>query len=226
MSLKNPQDQTIDEWWEDYDGRGDKMPLNVKDTGTGQDFDPVPQGTHAAVCYMVADIGQQMTSYGPKHKVVIGFELPENQITYKDKDGKDVTKPMIINNFYTASLSSKAILTGDLEGWRGRAFTAEELQGFNLFNVLGKPCLITVVHNVVGDKTYANIKSIGQLMKGMEVAPATRTLKYAPDETGQYDDLPEWIQKKISNQAVDSQPAQSENPSPQGSKDFDDDIPF
>ena len=91
------------------------MPLNVKDTGSGQDFDPVPQGTHAAVCYLVADIGLQPTSYGPKHKVVIGFEIPDQIIEYKDKDGNTVKKPMIINNFYTASLSSKAILTGDLD---------------------------------------------------------------------------------------------------------------
>lgn len=199
------------------------MPLNVKDTGGGQDFDPVPQGTHAAVCYLVADIGNQMTTYGPKHKVVIGFEIPDQIVEYKDKDGSDVKKPMIINNFYTASLSSKAILTGDLEGWRGRAFTPEELQGFNLFNVLGKPCVITVVHNVVGDKTYANIKSIGQIMKGMEVPPATRLLKYAPDEAGQYDELPEWVQKKIAGAVTEN-----ENPTPQTApnNDFDDDIPF
>lgn len=202
------------------------MPLNVKDTGGGQDFDPVPQGTHAAVCYMVADIGQQMTTYGAKHKVVIGFELPENQIEYKDKDGNDVKKPMIINNFYTASLSSKAILTGDLEGWRGRAFTADELQGFNLFNVLGKPCVITVVHNVVGDKTYANIKSIGQIMKGMEVAPATRQLKYSPDETQQYDDLPEWVQKKIAGAVTDKPEGQPQTQQGVPDNEFDDDIPF
>ena len=198
------------------------MPLNVKDTGGGQDFDPVPQGTHAAVCYMVADIGMQMTTYGAKHKVVIGFEIPEQIIEYKDKDGNDVKKPMIINNFYTASLSSKAILTGDLEGWRGRAFTPEELAGFDLFNVLGKPCVITVVHNIVGDKTYANIKSVGQVMKGMEVPPATRLLKYSPDEKGQYKDLPEWIQKKITNQATDDKPQGQ----PEPPMDFDDDIPF
>lgn len=199
------------------------MPLNVKDTGSGQDFDPVPQGTHAAVCYLVADIGQQMTTYGAKHKVIIGFEIPDQIVEYKDKDGNDVKKPMIINNFYTASLSSKAILTGDLEGWRGKAFTSDELQGFNLFNVLGKPCVITVVHNVVGDKTYANIKSIGQIMKGMEVAPATRQLKYSPDEPAQYDELPEWIQKKIAGAVVDEPQGQPQN---QQNNDFDDDIPF
>jgi hypothetical protein len=200
------------------------MPLNVKDTGGGQDFDPVPQGTHAAVCYLVADIGMQPTTYGPKHKVVIGFEIPDQIIEYKDKDGNDVKKPMIINNFYTASLSSKAILTGDLEGWRGRAFTSEELQGFNLFNVLGKPCVITVVHNVVGDKTYANIKSVGQVMKGMEVAPATRQLKYSPDEPQQYDDLPEWIQKKIASAVTEDKPQGQPQAGP--NNDFDDDIPF
>ena len=201
------------------------MPLNVKDTGSGQDFDPVPQGTHAAVCYLVADIGLQPTSYGPKHKVVIGFEIPDQIIEYKDKDGNTVKKPMIINNFYTASLSSKAILTGDLEGWRGRSFTQEELQGFNLFNVLGKPCVITVVHNVSDGKTYANIKSVGQIMKGMDVPKATRELKYSPDEPQQYDELPEWIQKKIAAAVKDESVSQAQS-APAGANDFDDDIPF
>lgn len=215
------------------------MPLPVKDSG-GQDFDPVPQGTHLAVCYMVADIGQQMTNYGPKHKVVVGFEIPGKKIKVRDEHGNEIEKPMIINNFYTASLSNKAILRKDLEGWRGKTFTEQELQGFDLFNVLGHACLLTVVHNIVGDKTYANIAAVSKLMDGMVAPQPTRALKYSPDEQGQYKDLPEWVQKKISGQVTES-----ENPAPDAHQyevdaradahseqqqaamqDFDDDIPF
>lgn len=192
------------------------MSLTVKDSGGG-DFVLVPQGTHSAVNFLVADIGIQETSWGSKHKLVIGWELPEELI---EVDGDK--KPMIIYNTYTASLSEKANLRRDLEGWRGRAFTSDELEGFDVFNVLGKPCMLSVVHNVVGDKTYANISSVSSIPKGMQAGVATKTLKYSPDDPEQFNDLPEWIQKKINIES-ENPAAGVEQSSGQG---FDDDIPF
>lgn len=193
------------------------MGLIVKDTGGG-DFELVPQGTHLAVCYMVADIGLQESSWGIKHKVVLGFEIPGEMMVI---DGEH--KPMIINNMYTASLSKKANLRQDLEGWRGQAFTDEELAGFDLKNVLGKSCMITVVHNVNGDRTWANITSISALPKGVEPSEATRLLFYSEDETNQFNDLPKWVQEKIKNQVKQEQPAQEKTEQKPA---FDDDIPF
>ena len=209
------------------------MPLNVKETGTN--FTPVPQGTHGAVCFLVADIGLQVGIYGTKHKVVLGFELPNLMI---DIEGEP--KPMIIYSTYTASLSDKAILRKDMEGWRGKQFTKEELEGFDLFNILGKSCILTVVHNVQSDRTYANITGIGKLMAGMDDFKATRLLKYSKDEPGQLDSLPEWIQNKIKHVSPQESIQQMKNvidhPEQQVTQSagqvkadadiYDDDIPF
>ncbi len=196
--------------------------LNVKEP-EGGNFVLVPQGTHLAACFMVADIGQQETSYGIKHKLVIGWELPEELM---DIEGEK--KPMIIYNTYTASLSEKANLRRDLESWRGKSFTSEELKGFDVFNVAGAPCMLSIVHNVVGDKTYANIASVSALPKGMTGGKVTRLLKYSPEDPEQLTELPEWIQKKIGSVPSNGFD-ESENPAhgvDQGLIDPNEPIPF
>ena len=59
---------------------------------------------------------------------------------------KGEMKPRAISETYTNSLGEKANLRKMLENWRGRAFTQEEMDGFDLRNVLGKACMISVVH--------------------------------------------------------------------------------
>ncbi len=199
------------------------MALTVTDKG-GMEFKQVPQGTHIAVCDMVVDLGIQPSGYGPKHKVYIRWELPNERVEWTDKDNVEHEGPMSIGNFYTASLSEKAILRKDLEGWRGRAFTKEELAGFDLFNVLGVACQVSVTHNTEGVKTYANVTAVAGIPKGMERPKAQNPLlKYGPDDLSQYNDLPEWLRKKIDAQIKSELVPQG--PAPTG-PDFDDDIPF
>lgn len=191
------------------------MGTTAKDAGG--DFELTPAGTHLAICYMVADLGYQETSYGMKPKIVVGWELPAEMMT----DGR----PFGASQIYTLSLSEKANLRKDLEAWRGRPFTDAELDGFDVKNVLGKPCTLTIVHNKNGDKTYANIASVAGVMKGMQVPERTNELLYfnmdAPD-SATFQKLPKWVQKKISS-AHDA-PA----PATVGGDDdpLDDDIPF
>lgn len=190
------------------------MALMVADTGGG-DFKPVAEGTHIAVCFLVADIGLQETTFGAKHKIIVGWELPQELI---DVNGEE--KPQIIYNTYTASLSEKANLRQDLESWRGRTFTPEELAGFDMFNVLGVPCMLSVVHNTTAKGTYANVRAVSAMPKGMDRPKASRLLKYSAEDDQQFEELPEWIQKKIRGALTPVQ----ENKTP--AQDFDDDIPF
>ena len=46
------------------------------------------------------------------------------------------------------------------QAWRGRAFTPGELMGFDLANVVGVPCMVSIVH-ASGRKggTFANVAS-------------------------------------------------------------------
>src|SRR5262245_59119957 len=45
-----------------------------------------------------------------------------------------------------------------LEHWRAKAFTAEELKGFNLSKLKGAPCHVNIVHKVNNGTIYANLE--------------------------------------------------------------------
>ena len=134
------------------------MSTTASNAGGGGDFEPVPEGTHKARCFQVIDLGTQPGSKmypDHKHKVRIVWELPDEKIEIEGEQ-----KPMTIGNEYTMSLHEKANLRRDLESWRGKVFTDDELGGFDIAKLLGVPCLMTVVHKQSGDKTYANIKGV------------------------------------------------------------------
>jgi hypothetical protein len=143
------------------------MGLVAKDSG-GNDFTPPPQGTHPAVCCAVIDLGTQYSEKWKKQsrKVLLGWEL--------DCDERGDGEPHVAWRRYTTSLHAKAGLRSMLEAWRGRNFTAEELAGFDLRNILGKGCIVTVTHNERDGVTYANVASVGALPKKMAV-PTLRT---------------------------------------------------
>lgn len=227
---RRAREQTVAEWLAEYEvptNEDEQMPKVTENAGA--DFKLLPAGSHAAVCTMVADLGLQNGAYMGKpklqHKVYIRFQVPAERIEW-EKDGKKHEGPMSIGKTYTASLSEKANLRKDLESWRSRQFTAAELKGFELFNILAKPCLISVVHDTGEDgKTRAYIQTISALPKGMD-APKHEgdLLKYDADNTAEHDKLPEWIRKKIAEQ-VKPQAAPPPEPVAAG-EDFPDDIPF
>ena len=140
------------------------------------DFVPPPAGTHLAVCYRFIDLGTQETEFNgqKKHqrKVLVGWELPDEMM----EDGK----PFIIQKRYTWSMSEKANLRADLESWRGKSFEDKDFGpgGFNIKNVLGKPCVLTIVHDTKNGKTYANIAAVGKPMKGMTAPEPTNPVTY------------------------------------------------
>ena len=129
----------------------------------GEKYELTPEGSHLARCYRLIDIGTQSFEYQGKpkkaHKILIGWELP--------MEAKSDGAPFQITKKYTVSLHEKSALRKDLEAWRGKAFTEPELDGFDLNNIMGKPCYINIAHKVKDDKTYANIKSIMALPKGV-----------------------------------------------------------
>jgi len=158
----------------------------------GGDFELPSAGAVIGRCYMVVDLGTQNSSYMGKpkkaHKVMLAWELAE-----KMSDGR----PFAINSRYTLSLFDQAILRQHLESWRGVQFTEAEVAGFDVKNVLGKYCMLSIVHNKDGDKTYANVKGIMPVPKGMEkFAPVNKDVYFDVD-TDDPSILPEWIQKIV-----------------------------
>jgi len=192
----------------------------------GGDFELAPSGTHIARCYMVIDEGIQKTNFGDKHMIRIGWELSNELMA----DGR----PFVVGKEYNANLHADSNLTKDLTSWRGRAFTDEELAGFDLFKVAGAPCMITIIHNPKGDRTFANVSSVTSLPKGTPVpilANEKIIFSLAEPEQAAFQKIPEWIRKKISSGSAStqqqSQPQQQTPPAgPDAFDSFDDDIPF
>jgi hypothetical protein len=203
------------------------MSLMATDNGGGN-FEKAPVGNHMARCFMVADLGLQETTYGPKRKVHLSWELSGELM----EDGN----PYVIGQRYTLSLNEKANLRRDLESWRSRPFTDDELKGFDLFSVVGIPCMLSVVHNENNGKVYANVASVASMPKGMECPPQVNSsVSFSTDDFNQaeFDKLPEFLQKWVNIEGVsfsadDQGQQQGAQGQPAGGQfdDFDDDIPF
>lgn len=205
------------------------MAIMAQDTGGGGDFSPMPSGNHVAVCNMVVDLGKQKVEYQgevkTQHKVFIRWETPHERLTWTDREGVEREGPRVIGKTYTLSLHENAALRGDLESWRGKAFTEEERKGFDVSKLLGAPCMVNVLHVDKNGKTYANVSSIGALPKGMEKPTSEIGLMIYDDENPtNYDALPEWLRKKVDEQVRDVTTHYGGNGG--YADDLDDDIPF
>lgn len=177
------------------------MPLIAK-SKRGIEFEPIPEDQHIGRCVMVADIGVHDGTFGPKHQCVIGWELPEVLRVFDAERGEE---PAMLSSFYTVSLNEKANLRGMLESWRGRAFTAEELDGFDLSGVLGVACLLTVIHvkNGSGD-TRAKVSQVTKLHRTMKCPEQILASRMFALDSSSYEDftaLPGWIQERIKESA-------------------------
>ena len=200
---------------------------------------PVEEGTHLGVCSMLIDLGMQYSEIYKKsqRKVLIGWELPDETI---EIDGE--MKPRVLSKRYTANLSEKSNLRKDLASWRGRDFTPDELKAFDLKNIVGASCLLTIIHSKNGEKTYANIQSVVKLPKGM----AKQALSEPPvvfdldtDPLERVEDMPAWIAELIKKSetyqaritppvttAANNQPVPDGNTFQELSDDADGELPF
>ena len=149
------------------------MPLIAQET-SGKTFDPIPEGVHIATCYAVVDLGTHTDEFKgrtiDRHEILLGWEVPAERIEL-ERDGQMVDLPRAISRRFTLSLSEKSNLRPFLQSWRGKAFTAAELEGFDVAKLLGAPCQLQVLHKTGNNgKTYANVTAIMPLPKGT-VAP-------------------------------------------------------
>jgi hypothetical protein len=169
-----------------------KMGRFASDSGGG-DFAEAPAGNHIARCVALIDLGTQHGEYQGKpvirNQVLIKWELCNEHM----EDGR----PFTVGRFYTNSLSEKSNLRPDLESWRGRPFTPEELVKFDLQMVLGAPCMVQVVHN---DKKKARVASIASMPNGMKAPNAVnKPTAFWLDEWDleAYEALPDGLKKII-----------------------------
>lgn len=216
------------------------MSLIVSDTGGG-DYTPAPEGTHFGVCDMVVDLGHQKTTYmgaeSVKKQVYIRWQVPAERVEWTDANGAKHEGPMVIGKTYTASLGEKANLRKDLQSWRGKVFTDEEIKGFDISNLLAKGATITVTHKESNGKTYANVASVGGIPRGMEPPPVEgEAIIFDTDAPTNADKLPKWLREKVEKRVP--APGEADPPEQRGygpgqeghilgfDADLDDDVPF
>jgi len=205
------------------------MSLLATDTGGG-DFKKVSQGAHIAVCNQIIDLGEQTSEWEGNVKILpkcyVRFEVPSQRHTWTDKDKIEHEGPMIIGKTYTVGLGEKYTMRMHFEGWRGKAFTEAEKKGFEIRQMLGQACQLSVTHKPKpgGSGTYAKIDAIMALPEGVVAPEPENDLFYYDSESGNYDDLPKWAKEKIHPPFAGSTERTGGMAPVEDA--FDDDIPF
>lgn len=162
-----------------------QVAIIAKDNG-GEGYPLVPADTYAAVCVDVEDLGMKKSTFEGKektqHKVALWWQIDCER---PDKAGERFT----VRKWYTLSLNEKSSLSKDLTAWRGRAFTKEEREGFDVETLIGVPAMLSIIHKNApdGSKTYANIASIARLPKGMAKLSPHAYVRRKDREGAQYD---------------------------------------
>jgi hypothetical protein len=145
-------------------------------------FVPAPEGLHQAVCCDAIDLGVVETKFGAKPRVELRWLINE-----LNDDGR----LFMVSKKYTASLNEKASLRQDLEAWRGKKFTKPELKGFDIEQLVGVNCQVQIVHAVLDDgRTFANVKAVVPLAKGMQTMTVPADFVRKADRTIDDVDLP------------------------------------
>lgn len=147
-------------------------------------FRPCPEGVIQGILVDVIDLGRITSTFNGEtktaHKVNFVWQVDER---------KDDGTRFLVFQRLTLSLHPKASLRKVVETLRGKKFSDDEAaQGFEVDDVRGSQGLLTIVHNQVGDRTYANITGVAPLMKGMAKLEAEPYERRAPK--GQSDEAP------------------------------------
>lgn len=169
----------------------------------GGDFVLIPADSYVARCVQMVHIGTRNKPYKGTPKMVeqvrITWELYEHLV--KDKDGKDM--PALISQEYTLSMGAKANLLKMLTSWRGKPFTPEEIENFDVSALVKAPCLLQVIHNPDkkdATKIYANVGAIQKLPKSMvcpEQVHESIIFGYNPFEQAVFDRLSDYAKKLV-----------------------------
>ena len=152
-------------------------------------------GVYMGICMGVIDLGDQYSELFKKYsnKIQFVFEFPTETV---EVDGKQ--EPRQLSKEFTISSSKKASLRTFLSSWNGKNYSDDEFAEVELFDQLGKACMVNVVLSENGE--YSNIESVMPLIKGMPV-PESHTAHIRWDMDAWDDEvfqkLPEWVQEKI-----------------------------
>jgi hypothetical protein len=180
------------------------MAINAKNSGTPREL--VPAGNYIARCYKMIEIGTVTENILGKtatlQKVRIGWELPTETKVFDQAKGE---QPLVIDQEYSLYMSTKSNLRKMLESWRGQAFTEAEAECFDITKLIGKPCMLNIIHKTSGKgNTYEQIAGVTAVPKGITVPPQiTKTFVLSYDSFNEelFNSLPDFIKQKMMTSA-------------------------
>jgi hypothetical protein len=173
-----------------------------------------------------------------QRKIMLGWELHG-----KDDEGNELVtgngNPLAIFKNYTLSWNDKANLRIDLQGWRNKPFTEEEMRRFDISSILGAWCMLNVIQRPgKNGKMYSNVGSIAPVpavVKQAGLPPAVNVnqlFRLAEPDYELFDTFGKGLKEKIQAspewQALQARKgAQNADKAPSsGFDDMADDLPF
>ena len=164
-------------------------------------FEVIPAGSYVARLYSIIEIGTEFFEYmGEKKsskKIRFTFELPTEMKVFKEENGE---QPYVLSIEYGFSMHPKSKLRPMVENWLGKKFTDDDAYLFDIESLIGKECLLSVVHDSKGENTYANISNISPVPKGMKCPDPFNppfSLNYQNWDQVAFDSLPDFIKDKM-----------------------------
>lgn len=146
-------------------------------------FENHPEYTGRAICVDVTPLKKVETNFGPREQFKLVFETECLR-----QDGSPF---LVWSAGFTPSLHEKASLTKFLRQWFGRPLTQAEQDEFDTESLVGRPAVVTIVHNEGRDgQTYSNIALIQADKSGKPLVPSGKYVRVkdrpAKDKDAQY----------------------------------------
>ena len=173
-------------------------------TNRGGDFEQTPPGSSVGCLAALIDEGTHWDSYKGQEERKVRKVLLAYEVEAQGQDGKP--KRFYIGAEFAIGyddkggliLGKKSRLRKLLEGWTGRSYADGEVP--DLTKALGRPALINVKHEAVGDRSYARLDSVSKPPAGLTVSftPQRQPFAYVVDSNDPVpgasdDDKSEWL---------------------------------
>jgi hypothetical protein len=181
------------------------MAIIAKSTGEATQRELIPAGTYVARCYSVVHLGHIVQKYMGEEKVVdlvrFTWELPTELRCFNQDKGM---QPCAISKEMTFSLHEQSNLRAMLNTWRGKALTEDEAKEFDLARLIGKECMINLIHQpskANPEKVYERIAAVLPMMKGMVCPPQhnpSMEFSVLEFDRPKFESLPTFLQEMIT----------------------------
>lgn len=169
----------------------------VASDNLGIEIPKLEGGVYTSISSAMVDLGLQKSEKfkTTQRKFMLIWTIQGEEVEINgEKQARQISKE------YSFSLNEKSTLRKDLQSWRGKVFTDEELRGFNLLNVLNVACQLQIILEEKNGKQYNNIAGIMSLPKGTKISPLDDVYYFDIENIETWSNwgrITKWIQERI-----------------------------